>query len=338
MEKINDKKILEKISDITGNTTKNALVGFKKKKKKKKKKNVDISPDITKKIKNKKINKTENTFDNFKYEPKKETCKFFFKKGKCIHNDKCTYSHDVIPIYKISKLCKFLVKGTCHKQNCIFSHDYELFYCRNNVIYNSCHNPACKFKHVKIDNSINNADEYNKEVDNVLTKDDKIRFLYNNKNYLMELLIHKYHTFDNTDHKINIDNLIKKNNYPWFINGIIDIIKLDFKYNKADSFFKLINIAKNNQNNNLKSYMDNPNNQNVHNNNDLTNNASTNNQDIKSSQQTIKDEDLKNNNDTQNGDNKLDNNVEENFDDYNFYSSEEEDYTQYLNKYFDMDT
>ncbi|SPJ13004.1 zinc finger protein, putative [Plasmodium sp. DRC-Itaito] len=335
MEKINDKAILEKISDITGNTTKNALLSFKKKKKKKKKKLISL--DKTKNIKNKKINKTENTFDNFKYEPKKETCKFFFKKGKCIHNDKCTYSHDVIPIYKISKLCKFLVKGTCHKQNCIFSHDYQLFYCRNNVIYNSCHNPACKFKHVKIDNSINNADEYNKEVDNVLTKDDKIRFLYNNKNYIMELLIHKYHTFDNTNHKINIDNLIKKNNYPWFINGIIDIIKLDFKYNKADSFFKLINIAKNNQNNNLKSYMDNSGNQNVQN-NDLTNNTNINNQDIKSSQPSIKDEQFKNNNDNQNVDNKLDNNVEENFDDYNFYSSEEEDYTQYLNKYFDIDT
>lgn len=153
----------------------------------------------------------------------------------------------------------------------------------------------------------------------------------------MELLIHKYHTFDNTDHKINIDNLIKKNNYPWFINGIIDIIKLDFKYNKADSFFKLINIAKNNQNNNLKSYMDNSANQNDQN-NDLTNNTNVNNQDIKSSQPSIKDGEFKNNNDNQNGDNKLENNVEQNFDDYNFYSSEEEDYTQYLNKYFDMDT
>ncbi|CRG94839.1 zinc finger protein, putative [Plasmodium gallinaceum] len=340
MEKINDKQILEKISTITGGLTNTSVIKKKSKKKKKKRKNAKLDEKKKSITKNRK-RKIVDLFEDYKLQQKKETCKFFFKKGKCIHNENCSYSHDVIPIYKISKLCKFLVKGTCDKKNCIFSHDYQLFYCRNNVIFNSCNNPFCKFKHIKIGNTINNADEYNLEVDNVLSKDDKIRFLYNNKNYLMELLIHKYHNFDNYE-EINVDELIKKDNYPWFINGIIDLIKLDFKYNKADVFFKLVKNYMN-KTNNLKCYIDKDNLkilQNDKNHNELSkkntileNINSENNNESKEELNTFE----KNNKDNKTNTNDT-NNTTENFNDYKFYSSEEEDYTQYLNKYFEIDT
>lgn len=318
-----------------------------KKKKKKKRKN---SPTQEKKQNNgvntKKAKNKTDLFNDFKIQQKKEICKFFFRKGKCIHNENCTYSHDVTPIYKISKLCKFLVKGTCEKENCIFSHDYKLFFCRNNVIYNSCCNPMCKFKHVKIDSSINNADQYNIEVDNILSKDDKIRFLYNNKYYLMELLINKYHNFDNFQQK-DIEGLSKKENYPWFINGIIDIIKLDYKLSKVDIFLKLVEQYKQKVPHTNGSGPSGIENAQAHDNKDICRDTSISADYTKLAEESVegsnadgeKGTPLKSDKSSTTKDNNVNgNNGEENFSDYKFYSSdEEEDYTKYLNKYFDMD-
>ncbi|KAI4836649.1 zinc finger CCCH domain-containing protein [Plasmodium brasilianum] len=362
MEKINDQEVLKRITNITGNLTKASSCIKRKGKKKKKRKYKKIVEGKWKNVepKKKQTKKIVDLFEDFKIQKKKETCKFFFKKGKCIHNENCTYSHDVTPIYKISKLCKFLIKGKCDKENCIFSHDYQLFFCRNNVIYNSCHNPMCKFKHIKIDNTINNADQYNLEVDNVLSKDDKIRFLYNNKNYLMELLIHKYHQFDNYD-ELNIDELIKKETYPWFINGIIDLIKVDFKYSKAHVFFKLVtNYKKKTYSSNLNIPDHNANfleNRNRSINEESTGNSYSKVQDNYSEQQSNQQKDITNkiNNNKSASANKYSNdndnekehehnndsnkNGEESFNDCKFYSSEEEeDYEKYLNKHFEIDS
>ncbi|GAB67942.1 zinc finger protein [Plasmodium cynomolgi strain B] len=347
MERIEDQAVLEKIANITGAVIKNASSVKKDKKGKRKKRK--SAPTQEKKqnsgANNKKAKKVTGMFDDYKIQ-KREICKFFFKKGKCMHNEKCTYSHDVTPIYKISKLCKFLVKGTCKKENCIFSHDYKLFFCRNNVIYNSCCNPQCKFKHIKIDSSINNADQYNIEVDNILSKDDKIRFLYNNKNYLMELLINKYHKFDKFEEK-NINNLTKKETYPWFINGIIDLIKLDYKFSKADAFLKLVDNYKDkflNTKGLVPSSIENSQHQD---NKGLYGDSSISADYTKMAEEYVdgsnadgeKGTHLNSNNPSATNDNNVDGNSGEgNFSDYKFYSSdEEEDYTKYLNKYFEID-
>ncbi|GAW82443.1 hypothetical protein, conserved [Plasmodium gonderi] len=350
MEKLEDQDILDKIASLTGNVTKSPLLVKKKnkKKKKKKKKRKSASVEANKKIvgtKNKKANKLTELCEDNKVLQKREICKFFFRKGKCMHNENCTYSHDVTPIYKISKLCKFLVKGTCGKENCIFSHDYNLFFCRNNVIYNSCYNPSCKFKHIKIDSTINNADQYNLEVDNILSKDDKIRFLYNNKNYLMELLINKYHKFDKCE-QLNIDDLVKKETYPWFINGVIDLIKLDYKSSKANTFIKLVENYKNKVFNAKTPFC--WNNENIinHGGEGLNIDASTSSDYAKIpvdnseyNQVGEKETGFNNNNNFDSNYNNIDtNNAENNFSDYKFYSSdEEEDYAKYLNKYFEID-
>ncbi|KJP86365.1 hypothetical protein AK88_03998 [Plasmodium fragile] len=317
----------------------------KKDKKKKKKKRKGVATQEKKQNTgaiNKKGKKKTGLLDDYKIQPKKEICKFFFKKGKCIHNENCTYSHDVTPIYKISKLCKFLVKGTCQKENCIFSHDYKLFFCRNNVIYNSCYNPQCKFKHIKIDSSINNADQYNIEVDNLLSKDDKIRFLYNNKYYLMELLINKYHKFDNFKEQ-HIDDLTKKESYPWFINGIIDLIKLDYKFSKIDGFLGLVDKYKNKvptANGSASSSNENAQN---HDHKGVPGESSIIDDYTKVAREYVEGSNEDGENGTHSNSNKNDNNVngnsgEENFSDYKFYASdEEEDYTKYLNKYFEID-
>ncbi|ANQ09969.1 Zinc finger protein [Plasmodium coatneyi] len=348
MEKIEDQAVLEKIANITGDVIKNAPpVKNDKKKKKKKRKNAPTQEQKqTNGANNKKAKKRTDLFSDFKIQQKKEICKFFFRKGKCIHGEKCTYSHDVTPIYKISKLCKFLVKGTCQKENCIFSHDYKLFFCRNNVIYNSCLNPLCKFKHIKIDSSINNADQYNIEVDNILSKDDKIRFLYNNKYYLMELLINKYHKFDNFEQK-DIDDLAKKENYPWFINGIIDLIKLDYKLSKAEAFLKLVYNYKQKVLNGKASVPSSTENVKHNDNKDICKDSSISADYTKVAEEYVEGSNAdgekgthenSNNTPTANDNNVNGNTGEENFSDYKFYSSdEEEDYSKYLNKYFDMD-
>ncbi|EUD69278.1 hypothetical protein C922_00141 [Plasmodium inui San Antonio 1] len=348
MERIEDQAVLEKIANITGEVIKNASSVKKDKKRKKKKRK--SAPTQEKKQKsganNKKAKQIANLSDGYKIQQKREICKFFFRKGKCIHNENCNYSHDVTPIYKISKLCKFLVKGTCEKENCIFSHDYKLFFCRNNVIYNSCYNPQCKFKHIKIHSSINNTDQYNIEVDNILSKDDKIRFLYNNKNYLMELLIHKYHKFDNVEQQ-NIDDLTKKETYPWFINGIIDLIKLDYKFSKADGFLKLLDQYKDRILNAKGSVPSSSENTQHQDNKGLRGDSSISADYTEMAGEYVdggnadgeKGTHLDSNNHSRTNDNNVDGNCgEENFSDYKFYSSdEEEDYTKYLNKYFEIE-
>ncbi|CDU19943.1 hypothetical protein YYC_00662 [Plasmodium yoelii 17X] len=348
MDKINDDEIMNKISNMTNNLSNvpsSATSNIKQQKKVKKQKTG----------KNKKNpNKTNNHNDNkpviasYEEHKKKDICKYFFKKGKCLHNENCNYSHDVTPIYKISKLCKFLIKGNCHKENCMFSHDYNFFFCRNNLINNSCTNPSCKFKHAKIDTSITNADKYNIEVDNLLSSDDKIRFLYNNKNYLTELLINKYLSHDKLK-EIHIEKINKKDIYPWFINGIIDLIKVDFKHGNTKYFYDLLNNYKNKENN-LNIFLS------ENNANDLVNNMGENsvsqkendNSDIKKNKNTNDDtndvhavdsQTMENKKEVQNNEQGDEQNEEDNdnFNDDKFYLSEEEDYTQYLNKYFDMD-
>ncbi|CAG9473652.1 zinc finger protein, putative [Plasmodium vivax] len=349
MERIEDQAVLEKIANLTGDVIKNATP-VKKKDKKRKKKKRKSAPTQEKQqnngANNKKAKQMTDLLDDYKVQQKREICKYFFKRGKCIHNEKCTYSHDVTPIYKISKLCKFLVKGTCEKENCIFSHDYKLFFCRNNVIYNSCYNPLCKFKHIKIDSSVNNADQHNIEVDNILSKDDKIRFLYNNKNYLMELLINKYHKFDNFEEK-NIDDLTKKETYPWFINGIIDLIKLDYKFSRADAFLKLVDKYKNNTLQAKEAVPSSSEYTKLNDNKGTSEDSSISADYTKMAREYVegsnpdgeKGAHLNSNNPSTANDNNVDGNGgEENFSDYKFYSSEEEeDYTKYLNKYFEID-
>lgn len=349
MERIEDQAVLEKIANLTGDVIKNATP-VKKKDKKRKKKKRKCAPTQEKQqnngANNKKAKQMTDLLDDYKVQQKREICKYFFKRGKCIHNEKCTYSHDVTPIYKISKLCKFLVKGTCEKENCIFSHDYKLFFCRNNVIYNSCYNPLCKFKHIKIDSSVNNSDQHNIEVDNILSKDDKIRFLYNNKNYLMELLINKYHKFDNFEEK-NIDDLTKKETYPWFINGIIDLIKLDYKFSRADAFLKLVDKYKNNTLQAKEAVPSSSEYTKLNDNKGTSEDSSISADYTKMAREYVegsnpdgeKGAHLNSNNPSTANDNNVDGNGgEENFSDYKFYSSEEEeDYTKYLNKYFEID-
>lgn len=349
MERIEDQAVLEKIANLTGDVIKNATP-VKKKDKKRKKKKRKSAPTQEKQqnngANNKKAKQMTDLLDDYKVQQKREICKYFFKRGKCIHNEKCTYSHDVTPIYKISKLCKFLVKGTCEKENCIFSHDYKLFFCRNNVIYNSCYNPLCKFKHIKIDSSVNNADQHNIEVDNILSKDDKIRFLYNNKNYLMELLINKYHKFDNFEEK-NIDDLTKKETYPWFINGIIDLIKLDYKFSRADAFLKLVDKYKNNTLQAKEAVPSSSEYTKLNDNKGTSEDSSISADYTKMAREYVegsnpdgeKGAHLNSNNPSTANDNNVDGNGgEEIFSDYKFYSSEEEeDYTKYLNKYFEID-
>ncbi|EDL46018.1 hypothetical protein, conserved [Plasmodium vivax] len=349
MERIEDQAVLEKIANLTGDVIKNATP-VKKKDKKRKKKKRKSAPTQEKQqnngANNKKAKQMTDLLDDYKVQQKREICKYFFKRGKCIHNEKCTYSHDVTPIYKISKLCKFLVKGTCEKENCIFSHDYKLFFCRNNVIYNSCYNPLCKFKHIKIDSSVNNSDQHNIEVDNILSKDDKIRFLYNNKNYLMELLINKYHKFDNFEEK-NIDDLTKKETYPWFINGIIDLIKLDYKFSRADAFLKLVDKYKNNTLQAKEAVPSSSEYTKLNDNKGTSEDSSISADYTKMAREYVegsnpdgeKGAHLNSNNPSTANDNNVDGNGgEENFSDYKFYSSEEEeDYTKYLNKYFEID-
>ncbi|KMZ78712.1 hypothetical protein PVIIG_00107 [Plasmodium vivax India VII] len=349
MERIEDQAVLEKIANLTGDVIKNATP-VKKKDKKRKKKKRKSAPTQEKQqnngANNKKAKQMTDLLDDYKVQQKREICKYFFKRGKCIHNEKCTYSHDVTPIYKISKLCKFLVKGTCEKENCIFSHDYKLFFCRNNVIYNSCYNPLCKFKHIKIDSSVNNSDQHNIEVDNILSKDDKIRFLYNNKNYLMELLINKYHKFDNFEEK-NIDDLTKKETYPWFINGIIDLIKLDYKFSRADAFLKLVDKYKNNTLQAKEAVPSSSEYTKLNDNKGTSEDSSISADYTKMAREYVegsnpdgeKGAHLNSNNPSTANDYNVDGNGgEENFSDYKFYSSEEEeDYTKYLNKYFEID-
>ncbi|CAI7722241.1 zinc finger CCCH domain-containing protein, putative [Plasmodium vivax] len=349
MERIEDQAVLEKIANLTGDVIKNATP-VKKKDKKRKKKKRKSAPTQEKQqnngANNKKAKQMTDLLDDYKVQQKREICKYFFKRGKCIHNEKCTYSHDVTPIYKISKLCKFLVKGTCEKENCIFSHDYKLFFCRNNVIYNSCYNPLCKFKHIKIDSSVNNSDQHNIEVDNILSKDDKIRFLYNNKNYLMELLINKYHKFDNFEEK-NIDDLTKKETYPWFINGIIDLIKLDYKFSRADAFLKLVDKYKNNTLQAKEAVPSSSEYTKLNDNKGTSEDSSISADYTKMAGEYVegsnpdgeKGAHLNSNNPSTANDYNVDGNGgEENFSDYKFYSSEEEeDYTKYLNKYFEID-
>ncbi|KEG04712.1 zinc finger protein, putative [Plasmodium vinckei vinckei] len=351
MDKINDDEILNKISNMTNNlsnVSSSATSNIKKQKKVKKQKtgkNMKNSNKTNNNNGKKNINKAA-VIGSYEEHKKKDICKFFFKKGKCIHNEKCNYSHDVTPIYKISKLCKFLIKGNCHKDNCMFSHDYNFFFCRNNLINNSCTNPSCKFKHAKIDASITNTDKYNSEVDNLLSSDDKIRFLYNNKNYLTELLINKYLPPDKSG-DVNIEKIHRKDIYPWFINGIIDLIQVDFKHGNTKYFYDILNNYKN-KDHNLNAFLT------ENNANDIINNMGENSisqkendhSDIKKNENTNEDtndahavdsktienkkESVENNEQNEEEDN-------DNFNDDKFYLSEEEDYTQYLNKYFDMD-
>ncbi|SBT42193.1 zinc finger protein, putative [Plasmodium ovale wallikeri] len=242
MDKLSDKEISKKMANTTNNLS-TCSTSFKKinKKGKKKKEGATQSKgqmnNMTKKKKKKKGK--VDIYEDYKFTGKKEICKYYFKRGRCVHNGNCTYSHDVEPIYKVSKLCKFLVQGKCNNPNCIFSHDYNLFFCRNNLIFNSCKNPLCKFKHIKIEESSENTAEYNLQVNKALSNDDKIRFLYNNKPYLTELLIHKYYAENICEHT-KIDNIAKNDSFPWYINGVIDLINLDIKYNNADYFFKIV--------------------------------------------------------------------------------------------------
>ncbi|SBS86422.1 zinc finger protein, putative [Plasmodium ovale] len=241
MDKLSDKEISQKIANMTNNlsTCSTSFKSIDKKGKKKKEGATQSKGQVNNITKKKKKKGKVDIYEDYKFTGKKEICKYYFKRGRCVHNGNCTYSHDVVPIYKVSKLCKFLVQGKCNNPNCIFSHDYNLFFCRNNLIFNSCKNPFCKFKHIKIEESSENTTEYNLQVNKALSNDDKIRFLYNNKPYLTELLIHKYYPENICEHT-KIDNIAKNDSFPWYINGVIDLVNLDIKYNNADYFFKIV--------------------------------------------------------------------------------------------------
>ncbi|VWU50814.1 zinc finger protein, putative [Hepatocystis sp. ex Piliocolobus tephrosceles] len=331
-----------------------------------------------------KKNYEKKVLDNWNKKPL--ICTYYFYKGKCMHNEKCLFSHDVEPLYKISNLCKYFVKGACSKENCVFSHDPTIFFCRNNVLSNSCHKPACKFKHVKINSTITSVEDYNMEVDNILTKDDKIRFIYNNKHYLTEYLFNNYFPYDKLN-EVDENTFTRKDEYPWFINELIDLIRMDFKMDKTNSFFNVLNrfkqmrllipvrpnginvnysitlqnnsasgIYKNKNFNNNNTFYNNNNgyrssgisnsnsnnyknvyNSQIHFNNNKSN-EKTNGKNVQYTK--IYTNFVHKDNNNANYNNKEGNNIknEDNFYDLtNFIDDEEDDYSKYLNNYFEID-
>lgn len=322
MDTLDKNKVFEEIKKLTGSDKVLMDNGEKENKKKRKRQNNHKKQNKKKKKKNwlkikRNMNIDKEMVKQWELPKQREICKFFFLKGKCLHEDNCLFSHDVTPIYKISKLCKFLIHGNCKNENCIFSHDYNLFYCRNNIIFHHCNNPSCKFKHVPFEDCSTEL-EKNAKIDQYLSKDDKIRFLYNNKYYLISLYINKYYKSEESspeskEEEINIESLEKKSEYPWYIKEVIDLLKIDIKNNKAYKFQEILYSSKN-KIKNLINYMDED--------------------QVKMLQAT---EDIYKKNEKDQDKEEEHKIKDNNFNDVKFYSSDEdEDYTKYLNKYFEV--
>lgn len=112
-------------------------------------------------------------------------CKYYYRTGSCVHGSSCDFSHDCIPLNtKELKLCRFYLQegSSCRysASECKYSHDPGLFLCRPNVVFGKCGKGAhCMFKHAD-DDAISSMDDA-----------EKLRFCYNNKRFLIDLLASK---------------------------------------------------------------------------------------------------------------------------------------------------
>ncbi|CDR94952.1 hypothetical protein, conserved [Babesia bigemina] len=114
---------------------------------------------------------------------KRPLCKFYYRTGSCVHGTSCSFSHDCVPLTsKDLKLCRYYIQGPTKckysASACKYSHDPSLFLCRNSVLHGSCSNEShCNFKHLDA------------ETISALDDAEKLKFCYNNKRFLKDLLI-----------------------------------------------------------------------------------------------------------------------------------------------------
>ncbi|KAK2198397.1 bifunctional Zinc finger [Babesia duncani] len=167
---------------------------------------------------------------------KKLICKYFYRTGSCIHGQDCNFSHECIPLNsKNIKLCQFFIKSPSEckysAEECRYSHEPKLFLCRLNVINGSCENRSCPFNHLPM-NEIEKCDET-----------EKLKFCYNNKHFLTNLLINKLNQTRDPDDQIptgangkhQLDQIVaavqktSRDSLPWYLNFMTVILERDFE-------------------------------------------------------------------------------------------------------------
>lgn len=160
-------------------------------------------------------------------------CRYYYRSGSCVHGDSCSFSHTCIPLNsKDLKLCRFYLKTPSECKytaaECRYSHEPRLFLCRSNVIHGICPNEdKCQFNHISEDRI------------EVLDDTEKLKFCYNNKNFLVNLLIK--HLRDQSllsgeilNYKTELDTICKAydklqdhGSIPWYLEYIFMILEKD---------------------------------------------------------------------------------------------------------------
>ena len=86
---------------------------------------------------------------------KKVVCSFWME-GKCVKEDACTFSHDVIPNKTRAEamqeeICKYFITDSCINNNCPYSHNLKLLACRFFHVKKKCwKGDDCKYSHEPI--------------------------------------------------------------------------------------------------------------------------------------------------------------------------------------------
>ncbi|AFZ81456.1 hypothetical protein BEWA_008670 [Theileria equi strain WA] len=160
-------------------------------------------------------------------------CRYYYRNGSCVHGESCSFSHTCIPLKsKDLKLCQFYIKmpSECKytAAECKYSHEPRLFLCRSNVLHGICPNEGkCQFNHIPEDNI------------KVLDDTEKLKFCYNNKSFLANLLVKylKDHSLLNTEisnYKTELDLICKAydkikdhGSIPWYLEYIFMILEKD---------------------------------------------------------------------------------------------------------------